>query len=153
MWKHMKMISVFCLGFFWKMLSVDTGDLWCWEHLWARKRTMMWGQVQKLLGFSGELMGFIRGLSICDKTVFVALRKRRGFSMAKEAFGWIWGYTTPPFYLDCDKGTYFWRQTLSNLPDPVYFPLPQPRFRKETSGKSVWVTRNLYIFWKEALFS
>ena len=34
-------------------------------------------------------MGFIMGLSICDKTVFMALRKRRGFSMAKEAFGWI----------------------------------------------------------------
>lgn len=75
-----------------RMFNADTGDTWCWEDFWARKRTTMRDPVALITGGVKWADEPHWGLSIGGRTVSMASRKKRGFSM--EAFVYLSLYNT-----------------------------------------------------------
>lgn len=75
-----------------RMFNADIGDTWCWQDFWARKRTMMRDPVAGITGGVKWADEPHPDLSTGRRTVSMASKKKRGFSM--EAFVYLRLYNT-----------------------------------------------------------
>lgn len=131
-----------------RIFNADTGDTWCWEDFWARKRTTMRDPVAVITGGVRWADEPHRGLSIGGRTVSIASRKKRGFSM--EAF----------VYLRLDN-TFFqsslrWRRRmcyLTLLQTTIFCLLPPTHHGSGKRRKErFYVLREICIFFGMRLF-